>query len=325
MWNSYSTCRYYASMQCVAHHSRSELKNTPSYKIVILDLDGTLVTSSNAKRYADNDPTNWVYLGPIPEQLQHLWSDGWTIAIMTNQSRFNNNVAARIENIRQDLENRNGWSPFIFIATTNDIFRKPQAGMISLLIELLRTDLSHIESIFVCGDGVGLTDSYPPYRWTSADYDLATSLGIMFIRPLALFGTNFENVVGRSQQEMIILVGNAGSGKSTIASHLAHQNYIICSGDTLNTQSKMLQTLRTNLELGRSVVIDATNPSADKRALYINPAKELNISVRILWLIRDGRPWNNLRASPVPEVAYGVYSKNFVRPSTNEASVEIIY
>ena len=87
----------------------------------------------------------------------------------------------------------------------------------------------------------------------------------------------------------------------------------------------MLQALRTNLQLGRSVVIDATNPSADKRATYINLAKESDISVRILWLIRDGRPWNSLRGIPVPEVAYGVYSKNFVRPTTNEAPLEMIY
>ena len=143
--------------------SPSRIGDSPSYKIVILDLDGTLVTSANAKRYVDNDPTNLVYLGPIPEQLQHLWSNGWTVAIMTNQSRFNNNIAARIENIRQDLENRNNWSSFVFIATANDVFRKPQAGMISLLIGLLRTDSPHVESIFVCGDGVGLTDPYPPY------------------------------------------------------------------------------------------------------------------------------------------------------------------
>jgi bifunctional polynucleotide phosphatase/kinase len=312
-------------MQCVAHQSRSMLSGSPSYKIAMLDLDGTLVTSANAKRYTDNDPTNWVYLGPISEQLQRLWTDGWTVAIMTNQSRFNNNIEARIENIRQDLENRNTWSPFVFIATANDIFRKPQTGMLSLLIGLLRTDSSHITSIFMCGDGVGLTDPYPPYRWTGADSDLAVSLGITFIRPLELFGTNFDSVVGRDQQEMIILVGNAGSGKSTIASRLAHQNYTSCSNDTLKTQRAMLQTLRTSLQLGRSVVIDATNPSLDKRAVYINLAKESNISVRILWLIRDGRPWNSLRPSPVPEVAYGVYSKNFIRPTTNEAPVEIIY
>ena len=325
MWHNHNTCRYYASIQCVAQQSRSGDNGSPSYKIAMLDLDGTLVTSANAKRYTDNDSTNWVYLGPISEQLQRLWVDGWTIAIMTNQSRFNNNTAARIENIRQDLENRNTWSPFVFIATSDDIYRKPQSGMLSLLIGLLGTDSSNISSIFMCGDGVGLTDPYPPYRWTSTDRDLAASLGITFIRPLELFGTNFDSVVGRDQQEMIILVGNAGSGKSTIASHLATQNYIVCSGDILKTQSKMLQTLRTNLQFGRSVVIDATNPSSDKRATYINLAKEFSISVRILWLIRDGRPWNSLRCTPVPEVAYGVYSKKFVRPTTNEAPVEIIY
>jgi bifunctional polynucleotide phosphatase/kinase len=105
----------------------------------------------------------------------------------------------------------------------------------------------------------------------------------------------------------------------------------------------MIECARKNLSEGRSVVIDATNPYKEKRSDYIAIAKELKILVRILWFIRDGRPFNELRGTydsnlggyrtdatyyhkkPVPDVAYNVYSKNFEEPTEDEGEVEIIY
>jgi hypothetical protein len=50
-----------------------------------------------------------------------------------------------------------------------------------------------------------------------------------------------------------------------------------------------------------------------------------NNQVRIFWSIRDGRPFNALRAEPVPEIAYAIYTKNFETPTEHEGEVEIIY
>lgn len=324
MWADYSSCRYHASIEAVPLNSR-----TPSalYKIALFDLDGTLITSSNGKRYADTDPTAWVYLGQVPEKLQQLRVDGWIVAILTNQSRFNSNVGNRIENLRLDLQARNGWSPLIFIATGNDVFRKPQAGMLSVLLGLLQSPPHRIERIFVCGDAVGSSDPYPPYRWSSVDSDLALSMGLVFHRPIEVFGSNFGQTKSREDGalEMVILLGNPGSGKSTTAAVLSEKGYVSCNLDHLRTLSRVNQYVIHNLKAGRSVVIDSTNPSRAKRLTYVRLAFEHQAQVRIFWHIRDGRSWNLSRAQPVPDVAYGVYSKNFDRPTESEAPVEIIY
>lgn len=324
MWKDHDSCRYYASIESVPPSCRT--LNT-SYKIAMFDLDGTLIATSNGKRYADSDPTTWVYLGPIPERLQQLRLDDWIVAIITNQGRFNSNVGNRIEHLRLDLQTQNGWSPFIFIATDYDVFRKPQAGMLSLLLALLQSPPRAIQRIFMCGDGVGPLDPYLPYRWSSIDSDLALSMGIVFYRPIDIFGSNFDKIQPPQDQhlELVILVGNAGSGKSTTANRLSNQGYVSCNQDTLKIKSGVNQCVIQNLQAGRSVVIDSTNPSREKRLTYLRIASEYRIPARILWHVRDGRSWNSTRAHSIPEVAYGVYSKYFERPTSDEAPVEIIY
>ena len=79
-----------------------------------------------------------------------------------------------------------------------------------------------------------------------------------------------------------------------------------------------IKIIRNFLSQGYSVYFDATNPSISKREELINLAQEYKISARIFWFSRNGRRDNNLRISPVPEIAYRVYSKNFETPSENE-------
>ena len=79
------------------------------------------------------------------------------------------------------------------------------------------------------------------------------------------------------------------------------------------------------------------NYQREKRKVFIDIAKNMNIPVRILWFIRDGRPFNNLRGKmketntmyyhnkPVPEVAYNTYSKYFEEPISEEGNIEIVY
>jgi hypothetical protein len=75
----------------------------------------------------------------------------------------------------------------------------------------------------------------------------------------------------------------------------------------------------------QSVVVDATHSSVKNRAPYIVLAKERGYRVRILWHVKDGRPWNAQRPKPVPEIAYAVYSKYFEEPTEAEGLVEIVY
>ena len=77
------------------------------------------------------------------------------------------------------------------------------------------------------------------------------------------------------------------------------------------------------LEKGGSVVVDATHASEENRKPYADLAKEKGIPFRILWHIRDGRPFNKLRETPIKELVYANYTKTFVEPKGPE--VQLVY
>ena len=101
--------------------------------------------------------------------------------------------------------------------------------------------------------------------------------------------------------------------------------YVHCEQDVLGTARAVLRDATAGLKSGKSVVVDASHSTAAHRAPYLALARQLGAPVRILWHIRDGRPYNALREKPVPEVAYAVYSKRFEDPRLDGAPVEIIY
>jgi bifunctional polynucleotide phosphatase/kinase len=319
MWQTFETCYFYEPEP----KSYESMKGKDGgYKIFLFDLDGTLTTVANGKKFSDT-ADNWVYLGPVIEKFRKLRKRNWLVAIVSNQSRFNQILKDKFEDIRSNLEGQLGWSPFIFVATKKDDFRKPETKMISLLLGLLDIESEQVEEMRMCGDAVDPKDHYPANRWSDSDRKLAENLGIDFIAANDYFG--HAKITSREHQELVVLMGNPGSGKSTTATSLAATGYVIAEQDTLKTIPAMTKFLKAQLKAGHSVVVDATNPSKEKRTRWIQLAAELQIPSRILWHIRDGRPFNELREKPVPAIVYNVYSKNFEWPTEDEAEVEIIY
>jgi hypothetical protein len=140
-----------------------------------------------------------------------------------------------------------------------------------------------------------------------------------------VFGSAVATPLSDGAKELIILVGNMGSGKSTTARSLAAAGYVHCEQDMLGNARAVLRTATAELTAGKSVVVDASHSTSEHRAPSLALARKLGTPVRILWHIRDGRPYNALREKPVPEVAYAVYSKRFEDPRLDGAPVEIIY
>jgi hypothetical protein len=167
----------------------------------------------------------------------------------------------------------------------------------------------------MCGDAVGPSDPYPPYCWASSDADFAAAIDATFVRPCDLFPPALP-LAPSEKQELILLMGNPGSGKSTMGRDLA--SYIHVEQDTMASKAATKKAVIAALAIGKSVVVDATHGSATNREPYLT----LGVPVRIVWSIKDGRPFNALREKPVPEVAYAVYSKHFVRPT---GDVQLIY
>jgi bifunctional polynucleotide phosphatase/kinase len=284
-------------------------------KVFLMDLDGTLITSKSGRRSA-LDANDWLFLGPIPSVLNELHRQGWTIALISNQSDWTTTPGpkAKIESVLAALKEANGWAPWCLVATAtrkekDTVYRKPGRG----LYDVLLSHLGSVESVHMCGDAIGPSDPYPPYQWSDSDRLFAKGIGAEFFRPLDVFNASPPFSL-RSQQELVLLVGNPGSGKSTTARYIAARGYVHVEQDVTGSKVATKKIVQEALAKGQSVVVDATHGSETNRLPYEELAVELHIPFQILWHIRDGRPFNTLREKPVPEVAYAIYSKYFVEP-----------
>lgn len=285
-------------------------------KVFLIDLDGTLITSKSGHRSAQ-DADDWMFLGPVHATLDELKKGGWTIVLVSNQSDWTTSPGpkAKIESVLAALQEANGWVPWALVATASrkekdTVYRKPGRGLYDILLAQLKLP---VESVHMCGDAIGPSDPYPPYQWSDSDRLFAKAIGAEFFRPLDVFKSP-EPFSLSPRQEIVLLVGNPGSGKSTTARYIAARGYVHVEQDVVGTKVAVKRAAVAALALGHSVVLDATHGSEANRSVYEELAKTLNIPFQILWHIRDGRPFNALRDKPVPEVAYAIYSKHFVAP-----------
>lgn len=288
-------------------------------RIFLLDIDATLITSKSGRRWAA-DADDWIFLGDVPATLNRLRVEGWIVALVSNQSDWKTSPAAtaKIASILAALETANGWAPTCLVATAtrkekDTVYRKPGRGLYDVLLSHLGLTAAGVSQLRMCGDAVGPADPFPPYRWADSDAAFATAIGATFVRPLDLFPPS-PSMSPSATQELVLLVGNPGSGKSSTGRALAAAGYIHVEQDVVGTKAAVKRAVTAGLAAGKSVVVDATHGSQVNRDPYIALAAEKRVPLRIVWHIRDGRPFNALREKPVPEVAYAVYSKHFVAP-----------
>lgn len=129
----------------------------------------------------------------------------------------------------------------------------------------------------------------------------------------------------KETQEMIILIGYPGSGKSTTAKK-QYPEATWVNQDELKTIKKCLKLCRAALEAGESVIIDRTNPKVTDRAPFIELAQEYDVPVTALVsgvTFEEARLLNAFRSEktksvPVPIIAYHKFRKWYVSPDFSE-------
>ncbi len=302
-------------------------------RIFLLDVDGTLIVSKSGRKWADT-PTDWMWAHPnFPQFLAEKSKDA-VVALVTNQSMWTHEgsqAPAKIASILAALEAANGWRPACLVATAttkqkDTLYRKPGRGLYDVLLKEMgwEEDVGIAE---MCGDAVGAEDPNPAYRWADSDSKFAQAIGATFVRacdlPLPTIPPPTPTPLCEVK-ELVICVGNPGSGKSTTACQFAAAGYTHVEQDVTKTAAATMKAVKGAIAT-QSVVVDATHSSVKNRAPYIVLAKERGYRVRILWHVKDGRPWNAQRPKPVPEIAYAVYSKYFEEPTEAEGLVEIVY
>lgn len=298
------------------------------------DFDSTLVYVASAKPpYRITSDTDWVLTSDlIIPWFQQSVKNGWLIVIFSNQQIRGKNkdelIALRISKFNKIMDYM-GINPYIFFATGNDVYRKPNGNMFDLFLRLTLVT-PHPQS-FYCGDSSGPVDPWIPYQWNDTDRKFAENIKLEYKRPMDVLPQQPFPELSLTQ-EIIILVGQQGSGKSFTSQQIIAKNstriglsqYQIVSGDELKSNKvRMLSLTEQILDDGNSPIIDSTNPTIADRATYINLAQSRSLPARIFWCARPGRDFNKLRPHPVPEVALNTYSARFQRPLSEEGAVVV--
>ena len=112
-------------------------------------------------------------------------------------------------------------------------------------------------------------------------------------------------------------------------------DYIRVNNDTLKTADKCMKVCREELQKGKSVVIDNTNPTPDVRARYTEIAKKLGVPVRCFYFDvpkevcmhnnkqRKTNPHRQHLSKKVPDIPIHSFFKNHVKPQESEGFSEI--
>lgn len=139
--------------------------------------------------------------------------------------------------------------------------------------------------------------------------------------------------------QLLVLVGQPGSGKSTIASRLGGLGWYVVNETqaasirraTSSKRSKIIDNFRSIVAaIGRTgtghlgVVIDCTNPKREHRALYIGFAEQAGVPYSVGWITRPGFFYNAERPLKIPEEALRVYARNLEPPTVEEHAFRLI-
>ncbi|KAK0089927.1 hypothetical protein PV325_004679 [Microctonus aethiopoides] len=331
-------------------------------KIASYDMDGTLITTQSGKVFP-KDYNDWKILFPnIPGVLKKYHNEGFKIVIFTNQgalgsgkskpSEFKRKIERIMEKFQVPIQ--------VFIATGRDRFRKPMIGMWETLINKYNDSIivDKNESFYV-GDAAGR-----PKDWqlkakkdhSMVDRLFALNVQLKFQTPeehflgqkpakynlpsfnpknlradIDLFDPSGTNVDGKCQ-EIIILVGGPGSGKSNLALNYL-KNYVHINRDTLGSWQKCISSMKQALDDGKCVVIDNTNPDIASRKRFLDVANTHNVPARCFIMntsLENAKHNNRFRELTDPshmvisDIIINSYTKNYVEPSITEGFKEIV-
>lgn len=285
-------------------------------KVAMFDYDWTLVKPKTGGTFPQ-DVDDWVWLFPsVPETLKNYYEKGYAIVVFTNQSK--KWKVQQIENVMKEV----GVPCTVYIGVQKEE-QKPATIMFQEFVGDKEWDSK--KSFFV-GDALGR-----PADFADSDKVFAERIGVKaknILAPEAFFEHEVReskvSVRPSKTQELVIMVGYPASGKSTISQGVFKANgYEVLESDELKTMAKIRAGLKKALGEGKSVVVDATNPTRERRKEYVNIAREIrgeDIKVRCIHVatsMEESVARNNLRSKEkgVPMIAYYTYRKRFEEPN----------
>lgn len=292
-------------------------KTTP-IRVAGFDLDYTLVRS-----YLSRFPgvsTDYKFLPNRLETLEKYAHQGYLIAIFTNNKQKSQKQKIMVLNRVINILNQLKYQTWAFISTEDDQYRKPRTGMWDLMTETLaeggvRVDL---ENSFYVGDAAGR-----PGDFADSDRKFAENIGIKFYTPEEIFPGN-TLILNPRELNLVVFMGMPGSGEdSYYEKYLAPLGVSLVDSDIIKDKDRQLHLVEQELLEGRSVAISATNPGRARRQEFIQLGRKYGALTVIVYMVRNGYEWNQLRERPVPAVVYNIYYSKLEEPTAEEAEVVV--
>lgn len=289
-------------------------------KVAGYDADQTLVTTLTGKGHAKHGH-DWKLLhSRVTGKLQEEHDCGAVIVIFTNQSGVSTGmtpeglVRVKMNGIALRLK----VPCAVYASLAYDGTRKPAIGMWTHFVQqVLKGRKVDMKRSFYVGDAAGRPKrqgSRRPADFADSDRKFALNIGIGFHTPeeyfdgdsdeavqdLPLQGVDPHRVITSApqvatepsdalktveagEQQVLVLIGYPGSGKSTFATKTLEKLGVVrVNMDKLGNKAKCLQLAESMLEEGKSVVIDNTNPRPDSRAPFIDLARKRSIPARYI-------------------------------------------
>ncbi|KAL8711647.1 MAG: hypothetical protein Q9220_004057 [cf. Caloplaca sp. 1 TL-2023] len=294
---------------------------TKRRKIAAFDFDSTLIATLSGNVFSkDSNDWRWWH-NSVPASLKQLASDGYCIAILSNQGSLGlkddskslksdkkslSNFKAKVTSVFNQLD-----VPIILLAASaRDEYRKPRTGMWTELLEELDLDVDpgpDLKASFFVGDAGGrAARGGAKADHSCSDRNLAVNVGIDFKTPEEFFLNEPPNPFVRDFEpasymspsaalhtlafdkrnalDIVLFCGSPASGKSTFyRSHLKPLGYHRVNQDTLKTRDKCVKVAEGCLTEGDSVAIDNTNADRETRSIWIQVARKFKVPIRCVY------------------------------------------
>ena len=204
-------------------------------KIAAFDYDHTLVKPHKGTFSLDKD--DWVWLRKhVPERVKSLYTQGFSIVIFTNQSK-----SFKVEQIKHVLETLD--IPMrVYIGVSKDT-QKPNTFLWNRFMESVSSNTTvDMKKSFYVGDALGRVGD-----WSDSDKVFAHNIDLQIMSPEDVFP--FEervhvDFVPLPSQEIVLMMGYPGSGKTYFTTNHIPDTYTKLHGDELKTDAKKKKYLK---------------------------------------------------------------------------------
>ena len=274
----------------------------------IFDFDWTIVKPKDGRRFP-KDKDDWQWLrSSVCVVVKRYYQKKYKIVFVTDQTK-----EWKIDMIKDVVKELN--IPITALIAMKKDFSKPNP---QFFLENFKDEYDNTKSFYV-GDAAGRDGD-----WSEKDKVFATNIGVQFYTPEEIFPLDkikTKAIRTKQHKEVIIMIGYPGSGKTTIAKSM--NGYIRIDGDALKTPINMIKEAEKYIGT-HSVIFDATNPTKERRALFIDFAKNHNVPVRCIWIsasIDTAMEQNKEREIRVPDVVFYVFRKKFEEPTNEECEI----